>query len=352
MSTDRDARKRKLLRNVDLSDYIPAPEPEQKPESDDSTKEVVQMIPISEIEDMPKNDYFYPYDDAVIDQIVEEIKTNGFQVPIHVVKLENGKYQCISGHQRKRAMAKMGEKEIPCLVKEGLTELQIHNLWHAENTLHRDPPAPLYKARILQSFADDFVKYGLKGSKREYVAKHGMVSPTQSDNLLLILRFPEDIQERCADSAFPYSALVNARKFNDEQMSLLSTSLKRFEAKHPHRIITNAELRKMIDQIISDTSESAYDDDSNLDKYDPVQNNELTELEKKRKQSYESYYHDNFLRSSSDVVLNDTELQSATDSVYRLLNQGYFVAQNRMSIEKSLYGLEEAVSMLKKYLKQ
>ena len=349
MSTDKDARKRKLLRNVDLSDYISTPELET--EAEETAGEAVQMIPIADIVDMPKNDYFYPYDDAVIDQIIDEIKTNGFQVPIHVVKTENGKYQCISGHQRKRAMAKMGEKETPCLVKEGLTELQIHNLWHAENTLHRDPPAPLYKARILQSFADDFVKYGIKGSKREYVAKHGMVSPTQADNLLLILRFPEDIQERCADSAFPYSALVNARKFNEEQMSLLSTSLKRFEAKHPHRIVTNAELRKMIEQIISDTSESPYDDDSRIDKYDPVQNSELTELEKKRKQSYEAYYHDNFIRSSSDVVLNDADLQTATDSVYRLLNQGFFVAQNRMNIEKSLYGLEEAVSMLKKYLK-
>lgn len=335
----------KLLRNVDVSKYTAA-EPKREP------GDVVFQLSIDEIHDMPENEYLFPYDDDVINQIVSEIKENGFQSPIIVTKAGNGEgYLCISGHQRKIAMQKLGEKKIPCIVRKDLSEKAIRDLWRAENTLHRKS-TPLSRARLAQSYADDYDKYELKGGKRKYVAEKCGISETQVDNLLLLLRFPEEIQEYCENPDFPYSALVLAKRFSSEQMALLAAALKKNYEKAPNVILTNAELRKMIQKVEEDTAEKEYGDEESLEEYENGGGDDLKEIEKKRKAAYQTYYHDNFLKSKENIVLNDADLQNATDNVYRLLNQGEFIAQNRLNVEKSLYGLEQAVEMIKRYLKK
>lgn len=331
----------KLLKGVDVSKYTA--EAPQK-----AVNESVISIPIDEIRDMPGNEYLFPYDEDVIRQIMAEIQENGFQSPIIVTKDGDG-YLCISGHQRKIAMQKLGKDKIPCIIRKDLSEKAIRDLWRAENTMHRKS-TPLSRARLVQSYAEDYDKYELRGGKRKYAAEKAGVSETQVDNLLLILKFPEEIQKYCEDSEFPYSALVFAKKFSEEQMALLAAALKNYFDKHPNVILTNAELKKMIKTVEEDTAESEYDDEKNLDGYEGS-TDDLKEMMAARQKSYQAYYHDNFLKSKENMILNDKDLQSATDNVYRLLNQGEFVAQNRMNVEKSLYGLEQAVNMLKAYLK-
>ena len=330
----------KLLKNVDVSKYTV--EPKEK-------SEAVISIPVDEIRDMPGNEYLFPYDETVINQIMSEIKENGFQSPIIVTKDETG-YLCISGHQRKLAMQRLGETKIPCIVRKDLTEKGIRDLWRAENTMHRKS-TPISRARLAQSYAEDYDKYELKGGKRKYIAEKCGVSETQADNLLLLLKFPESIQKRCEDPDFPYSALVAAKKFDANQMDMLVILLNQFSQKYPNVMMTNAELKKMIKKVEEDSKEQEYDDIDPLEGYDKTNDEELKKMAEQRKASYKQYYHDNFFKNHDNIVLNDLDLQKATDSVYRLLNQGEFVAQNRMNIEKSLYGLEEAVSMIKKYLK-
>lgn len=331
----------KLLKGVDVSKYT-ADAPKKEP------GEAVVSLPLSEIRDMPENEYLFPYDEDLIRQIMTEIRENGFQSPIIVTK-DNDGYLCISGHQRKIAMQKLGEEKIPCIIRKDLSEKAIRDLWRAENTMHRKS-TPLSRARLVQSYAEDYDKYELRGGKRKYAAEKAGISETQVDNLLLILKFPEEIQKYCEDQDFPYSALVNAKKFTTEQMALLAAVLKKHFEKHPNIILTNAELKKMIKQVEADTAESEYGDGNNLEGYEES-DNELKALATARQKSYQAYYHDNFVKSADNMVLHDADLQTATDNVYRLLNQGDFVAQNRMNVEKSLYGLEQAVSMLKAYLK-
>lgn len=331
----------KLLKGVDVSKYtvdVPKKDPD----------EAVILISIDDIRDMPGNEYLFPYDEDVIRQIMSEIQENGFQSPIIVAKDEEG-YLCISGHQRKIAMQKLGKDKIPCIIRKDLSEKAIRDLWRAENTMHRKS-TPLSRARLVQSYVDDYDKYELRGGKRKYAAEKAGVSETQVDNLLLILKFPEEIQKYCESAVFPYSALVFAKKFSEEQMALLAAAIKNYFERHPNVILTNAELKKMIKKVEEDTAESEYDDEKSLDDYDDS-TGDLKEMASARQKSYQAYYHDNFLKSKENMVLNDKDLQNATDNVYRLLNQGEFVAQNRMNVEKSLYGLEQAVSMLKAYLK-
>lgn len=62
-------------------------------------------------------------DEATFDQIVEGIKTDGFDEPIHVIPVEvgpnAGKYIITSGHHRFKAASVLGFTHIPAVIKKG-----------------------------------------------------------------------------------------------------------------------------------------------------------------------------------------------------------------------------------------
>ena len=342
---------------IDMSKYTEISDLTQGQEIQELTEKLtkensdqVVSLPIDKIQDMPGNDFLFPYDDTVIDRISEEIKANGFHSPIIVVSGDNDTYTCISGHQRKRAMAKLGNADIPCIVLSNLSEQAARDLWRAENSLHRDPTS-LSRARLVESYCKDYEKYGMGGGKRKYAAGKAGVSEGQAANLLNILTFPEEIQEMCQDNKFPYTALSNARDFTDEQKDLLVIKLQNFQKKN-ESVPSNADVRKMIEQIRKDTSEQKYGGNENLENYDVDDSADIQALDEKRKKEFKSYYKKNFVTDPNKTSVIDQDLQKATDSIYSLLNGGMFIAGNNMDVERSLYGLEKIVSMLKKNLKR
>jgi len=67
--------------------------------------------------------------DASVDFVANSIKEFGFQVPI-VVDKDN---VIVAGHTRYEASKKLGLKEVPCIVADGLTEEQIKAYRLADN---------------------------------------------------------------------------------------------------------------------------------------------------------------------------------------------------------------------------
>lgn len=79
-------------------------------------------IPIAQLVDHEENPNVQS--EKVFDQLVERIKTEGFDEPIHVfpeVKNGNltGKYVIFSGHHRKKAAELAGLKVVPAVIREG-----------------------------------------------------------------------------------------------------------------------------------------------------------------------------------------------------------------------------------------
>ena len=76
-----------------------------------------QIIPLSEIDDFPD----FPFqvgDDEELDALKESIEKHGLLVPVLVREKENGRYEMISGHRRKRACELAGHETILALVRE------------------------------------------------------------------------------------------------------------------------------------------------------------------------------------------------------------------------------------------
>jgi len=78
-------------------------------------KEKVVNLQLKDIVPFPNHPF--KVNDIELDEMVESIKNIGVNVPITVRKSENGEYQIISGHRRKRACDILGIKEIPCIIR-------------------------------------------------------------------------------------------------------------------------------------------------------------------------------------------------------------------------------------------
>ena len=76
----------------------------------------VVLIPISQLQDF-RNHPFRVTDDEAMDKLMDSIREQGILVPITVRKLEEEKYEIISGHRRKHAAELAGLIEIPAIIK-------------------------------------------------------------------------------------------------------------------------------------------------------------------------------------------------------------------------------------------
>ena len=85
-------------------------------ERDYAVAEKVQKINISDISDFPEHP-FKVNDDDKMKEMVKSVKEYGVILPVIVRPKENGTYEMISGHRRKRACELAGVKQIRCIVK-------------------------------------------------------------------------------------------------------------------------------------------------------------------------------------------------------------------------------------------
>lgn len=104
----------------------------------------VTAIPLSQIADFPDHPYQVRDDDSM-NELVESIKERGLIQPILVRPVENGRYEMVSGHRRKRAFELAGIDKIPARVKELSRDEAI--LAMVDSNLQREVILPSEKAK-------------------------------------------------------------------------------------------------------------------------------------------------------------------------------------------------------------
>ena len=110
---------------------------------DNANLEKVVDISIKDIKDFP-NHPFKVIDNEEMEQMRDSIKENGVLVPALVRPKEDGTYEMISGHRRKRA-SELAEKEtIPCIVRD-LTDDEA-TIIMVDSNMQREEILPSEKA--------------------------------------------------------------------------------------------------------------------------------------------------------------------------------------------------------------
>ena len=103
----------------------------------------IRDIPLSEIDEFPDHPFKVLMDEDM-EQLVESIKRNGVMTPATVRLKDDGRYELISGHRRKKACELAGLETLKCEVKDLTRDEAI--IVMVESNLQRSVILPSEKA--------------------------------------------------------------------------------------------------------------------------------------------------------------------------------------------------------------
>jgi len=116
-------------------------------ETDQSREEAglskIRDIPLSQIDEFPDHPFKVLMNEDM-EQLVDSIKRNGVMTPAAVRQKEDGRYELISGHRRKKACELAGLETLKCEVKELTRDEAI--IIMVESNLQRSTILPSEKA--------------------------------------------------------------------------------------------------------------------------------------------------------------------------------------------------------------
>jgi ParB-like chromosome segregation protein Spo0J len=106
-------------------------------------KERIQEIPITEIDGFPEHPFHVDMDDAMR-EMVESVKRFGVLSPVVARQKEDGRYELISGHRRKKACELAGIEKMPVIVRNMDRDEAI--IFMVDSNLQRERLLPSEKA--------------------------------------------------------------------------------------------------------------------------------------------------------------------------------------------------------------
>lgn len=103
----------------------------------------IKEIPISEIDDFPDHP-FHVHLDADMDELVQSVKERGIITPVTLRQKEDGRYEIVSGHRRRKACELAGLDTVKAEVKELSRDEAV--ILMVESNLQRTTILPSEKA--------------------------------------------------------------------------------------------------------------------------------------------------------------------------------------------------------------
>ena len=121
--------------------------------------EKIIEIDIKDINDFPKHP-FKINNDLNYEELKNSIIDSGILVPAIVRKMDDGKYQMLSGHRRKKICEEQGLNKMPCIVKDVSDNEAV--ILMVDSNLQRDKILPSEKAMAYKMKYDALKKQGKK----------------------------------------------------------------------------------------------------------------------------------------------------------------------------------------------
>ena len=121
-------------------------------EMDESTEKIhkIKVIEIEPNREQPRRSF----DEEALDELAASIKTYGVLQPI-IVNKKDDYYEIVAGERRWRAAKKAGLSEMPCIIKDDITDRSNKEIALIEN-LQRVDLNPIDKAKGLKELIDDY----------------------------------------------------------------------------------------------------------------------------------------------------------------------------------------------------
>ena len=196
---------------------------------DDARREKVLDIPLSEIDDFPDHPFSVRMDEAMRN-MVESIKNFGILTPAVARQKEDGRYELISGHRRKKACELAGIETLPVIVRQMSRDEAI--IFMVDSNLQREIILPSEKAlsyKKRQGERTDLTSVPLaqKSSgktSRELIGDKVGESQDQVRRYIRLTELIPEIMQMVDDNKIAFRPAVEISYLpKEEQQSLLGT---------------------------------------------------------------------------------------------------------------------------------
>lgn len=163
-------------------------------DKDDAGQKKIHLIPISEINPFPKHP-FHVGEDEDMKALVDSIRMNGVLTPAAVRKKEDGRYELLSGHRRKRACEIAGLSTLPCKIIELNQDEAV--IFMVDSNLQRTEILPSEKAFSYKMRLDAMKRQGKRtdltsnpvGRKLQEVESAGIIGVETGDSQTQVRRY-------------------------------------------------------------------------------------------------------------------------------------------------------------------
>ena len=189
----------------------------------------IRDIPISQIDEFPDHPFKVLMDEDM-QQLVESIKRNGVMTPATVRLKEDGRYELVSGHRRKKACELAGLETLKCEVKELTRDEAI--IVMVESNLQRSTILPSEKAFAYKMRLEAMKRQGertdltsapmvQKLTSREKIAEKSGDSHEQVRRFIRLTELVPEILQMVDERQIAFRPAVEISYLNEEQQYTL-----------------------------------------------------------------------------------------------------------------------------------
>ena len=202
-------------------------------------------IPLTEIDDFPDHPFKVRLDEDM-EQLVKSVKNRGVITPITLRRKEDGRYEIVSGHRRRKACELAGLETVPAEIKELTRDEAI--ILMVESNLQRSVILPSekafsYKMRLeamkRQGQRTDLtcgpVDHKLEGMKsRDVIAESTNDSARQVSRYIRLTELIPEILDKVDEGRIALRPAVELSYLNDEEQQDLLPAMELADATPSH----------------------------------------------------------------------------------------------------------------------
>lgn len=191
-------------------------------------------IPLTEIDDFPDHPFQVRLDEDM-EQLVESIKDRGVITPITLRQKDDGRYEIVSGHRRRKASELAGLDTVPAEIKDLSRDEAI--ILMVESNLQRSVILPSEKAKSYkmrleamkrqQGSRTDLtsVPLGQKLSTREMIAENSPDSNTQIQRYIRLNELIPELLDMVDEGKIALRPAVELSYLTDQEQQCLHETM-------------------------------------------------------------------------------------------------------------------------------
>ena len=221
--------------------------------------EYVTNIPVEKLKPFP-NHPFQVRDDDSMRETVESIKTYGVLQPAIVRPSEDGNYEILSGHRRKRACELVGRKTIPAIVRKLSDDAAI--IFMVDSNLQRENILPSERAAAYKM-------------KMEALKRQGVRTDLTSSQVETKLRSDQKVAEEAGESRAQIQRYIRLTELQPELQQMVDEKKMAFTPAVEISYLKPDEQRMLLDTISSEQATPSLSQAQRLKKLS--QSGELTD---------------------------------------------------------------------------